>query len=111
MTAWPPAALVESLRLASPSAAVDPDVHTPERVKAHLAGLGLEENRNHRSFSIWVHGARPELEVLVPLFVDFPEYTRHVGVLAATLANAYDAGELGILAAIANQTTKESDHA
>lgn len=107
MTAWPPAALVESVRLANPSAAVDPDVHTPERVAAYLRGLGYRLLAAFETFDVW---GDDDIQVIVPLATE-REYRHRVGLLATALANEYDTGELGILTAIANQTIKETNHA
>lgn len=96
-----------SLRLVSPSTAVDPEVHTPERVKAYLAGLGfrlVDESAVRATFEVW---GCDEFNLVIQTIPTAPDYRKTLGHLASVLADEYGTGELGILAAIANQTETE----
>lgn len=101
---WPPAALVASLRLAQPGDAVDPAVHTPERVTAYLRSLGFAERHAARTRAIWARDVNPDgFRVHVPLVPSAPDYARRLGIAAGMLADEYGTGEIAILTAIANQ--------
>lgn len=97
------------LRLASPSAAVDPAVHTPQRVRAYLAAGGWEVAEGGRVAELWRLVALPDRQVLVPLIPTAPDYAKVLGALATDLAERYSVGELGILADIAASGTEVDD--
>lgn len=103
---WPTAQLVESLRLVSPSSAVDPAVHTPRRVANALAALGFTPVTAQRTFQVWRGRG---LELRVALIPTAPDYCKSVGNVASVLADEYDTGELGILTIIANHTTEHEE--
>lgn len=88
------------LRLARPSAAVDPAVHTPQRVRAYLAAGGWEVAEGGRVAELWHLAALPDRQLLVPLIPSAPDYAKVLGILASDLAERYSVGELRVLADI-----------
>ena len=93
-------AAARSLRLAQPSQAVDPAVHTPQRVRAYLAAGGWEVAEGGRVAELWHLAALPDRQVLVPLIPSAPDYAKVLGILASDLAERYGVGELRVLADI-----------
>jgi hypothetical protein len=90
-----------TLRLARPSAAVDPEVHAPQRVRAYLAAGGWEVAEGGRVAELWRLAAAPDRQLLVPLIPTSANYAKALGALAAELADRYSVGELRVLAEIA----------
>jgi hypothetical protein len=90
-----------SLRLERPSAAVDPEVHTPQRVRAYLAAGGWEVAEGGRVAELWRLAAVHDRQVTVPLIPTAPDYAKVLGMLATDLAKRYSVGELRVLAEIA----------
>jgi hypothetical protein len=86
-----------SLRLASPYMAVDPAVHTPERVAAYLTARGWRQREAEPGF--WDLGGLET--VLVHRVATASDYAGRTGLLASDLASIYKTGELQILADIA----------
>jgi hypothetical protein len=86
-----------SLRLASPYLAVDPTVHTPERVAAYLTARGWRQREAEPGF--WDLGGLET--VFVHRVATASDYARRTGLLASDLASIYKTGELQILADIA----------
>jgi hypothetical protein len=112
---WPPASLVMSLRLDRPGMAVDPTVHTPERVNAYLASRGFARVANKQQFTAWTPPGDQEIRArwamdacdgrwafVVPTGT-YGDYRARIGKLAMFLAGEDGTGELAILTAIANQ--------
>jgi len=96
------AALAEarSLCLAHPADAVDPERHTPERVRAHLRRLGWVREGGGRVAELWHPAGTPEQRVTVPLIPTAPGYAKVLGFLVSDLADLYGPGQLVVLAAI-----------
>lgn len=90
-----------SLRLVRPSAAVDPEVHTPQRVRAYLAAGGWEVAEGGRVAELWRLAAVHDRQLLVPLIPTSANYAKALGSLATDLADRYSVGELRVLAEIA----------
>ncbi len=90
-----------SLRLARPADAVDPAVHTPERVRARLERLGWTWEGGGRVAEIWHPHADVDRKVAVALIPTAPDYAKVTGLLASDLAELYGVGELQVLAGIA----------
>lgn len=91
---------LRSLRLAHPGDAVDPQVHTPGRVRAYLAATGWQVGAGGRVAEFWHRADSRDLQVLVPLIPTAPDYARALGMLAADLADRFGGGELQVLAEI-----------
>lgn len=89
-----------SFRLAHPADAVDPERHTPERVRAHLQRLGWVRERGGRVVELWHPVGAPEKRVTVPLIPTAPDYAKALGFLVSDLADLYGPGQLVVLAAI-----------
>lgn len=85
-----------SYRLASPSKAVDPAVHTPERVAAYLTARGWQPRLKERN--LW--DLRTEQTVFVHGVATASDYAVRTGLLVSDLAAIYGTGELQILADI-----------
>ncbi len=90
-----------SLRLAHPADAVDPGVHTPERVRAHLRRLGWAREAGGRTAELWHPVGAPGPRVTVPLIPTAPDYAKRLGFLVSDLADLYGPGQLVVLASIA----------
>jgi len=87
-------------------AAVDPEVHTPARMLALLAGFGWVKERARRGGEVW--HSQPEEDgdmtfVFVPLETSFADWDKRAAELARDLADRLGTGELGVLARIAGQ--------
>lgn len=93
---------LRSLRLARPSEAVDPDVHTPERIGAYLTARGWTVTTPGVLASFWGHPEHPgrSERLLVPASNRGSDYARRVGELVSDLAGLYGVGELQALADI-----------
>lgn len=91
-----------SLRLEWPSirAAVDPEVHTGARVVAYLEARGWVKEFDRRGGGVW-QNVDLGRSVFVPMETGFEDWDKRMAELACSLAYAYDSGELGVLAAIA----------
>lgn len=90
-----------SLRLAHPAGAVDPERHTPERVRAHLKRLGWVREGGGRVAELWHPVGAPGPRVTVPLIPTAPGYAKVLGFLVSDLAGLYGPGQLAVLADIA----------
>jgi hypothetical protein len=89
-------AIARSFRLAHPFMAVDPAVHTPERVAAYLTARGWQQRENERGF--WDLG--DDETVFVHRVATASDYAGRTGLLVSDLASIYKTGELGVLADI-----------
>ncbi len=89
--------LARSHRIASPSKAVDPTVHTPERIAAYLIARGWRPRPGSRN--LW--DLRDEETVHVHHAATASDYLGRTGLLVSDLASAYGQGELQVLADIA----------
>lgn len=85
-----------SFRLASPSTAVDPAVHTPERVAAYLTARGWARRAKG---PLWDLGGLETVHVHNTATA--PDYVKRTGLLVSDLASIYKTGELQVLADIA----------
>lgn len=85
-----------SYRLASPSQAVDPDVHTPERVAAYLAAHGWTRRPKERG--LWDSVDGNDTVLAAPVVA--ADYVKRTGLLVSDLAAIYGTGELQVLADI-----------
>lgn len=92
-----------SFRLASPSTAVNPEVHTPERVAAYLTARGWVRRPKDRNLWDLADGSET---VHVHSVADAPDYAKRTGLLVSDLASIYGTGELQVLADI-----EEAGHA
>lgn len=90
-------AIACAFRLAHPFMAVDPAVHTPERVAAYLTARGWQQRENERGF--WDLG--DDETVFVHRVATASDYAGRTGLLVSDLASIYKTGELGVLADIA----------
>lgn len=90
-------ALARTYRLASPSEAVDPLVHSPARVYAYLAARGWRQRA--KQYGFWDLGERET--VFVHRVAAASDYAGRTGLLVSDLAAIYAAGELQVLADIA----------
>jgi|GEM_PF-6089400 len=93
-------ARARSLCLAHPADAVDPERHTPERVRAYLQRLGWVREGGGRVAELWHPVGAPEQRVTVPLIPTAPDYAKVLGFLVSDLADLYGPGQLVVLAAI-----------
>lgn len=91
-----------SFRLAEPRSAVDPQVHTPQRIAAYLVARGWEPWSQKDRY--WIGGEAVHGEqalVFVPPKATASDYAKRVGFLVKDLADEYGQGELQVLADIA----------
>lgn len=95
------AAAERAVRLGCVAAAVDPAVHTPQRVIAHLERLGWVREGGGRVAELWRQPGEQALRVTVPLVPDSPDYEKVLGFLVSDLARAHGVGELQVLKDIA----------
>lgn len=87
-----------SLRLEQPSAAVDPWMHTPERVRAYLVARGWHLVAEREAYDVWQHGhGQPSAAVIVPTKPGASDYAKRLGIALGDLARHYDTGELQVL--------------
>lgn len=86
-----------SFRLVHPFMAVDPAVHTPERVGAYLAARGWR--RRVKEYNFWDLDTRKT--VFVHREATASDYASRTGLLVSDLASIYKTGELQVLADIA----------
>lgn len=87
-----------SLRLGHPSEAVDPAVHTPERIAAYLTTRGWSEC--DRFGHHWITDEWPEVVLTVHTVASAADYAKRTGLLAKDLADLEGCGELQVLADI-----------
>jgi hypothetical protein len=87
-----------SLRLAKPSEAVDPAVHTPERIAAYLTARGWSPC--DRLGPHWISDEHPDAVLHVHRVATAVDYPKRVGLLVSDLAEMDGAGELQVLADI-----------
>lgn len=98
------AATERALRLGCVAAAVDPAVHTPQRVTAHLEQLGWTREGGGRLAELWRQPGEQARRVTVPLIPDSPDYEKVLGFLVSDLARAHGVGEVQVLKDIAEAT-------
>jgi len=90
-----------AVRLGCVGAAVDPAVHTPQRVTAHLGRLGWVRDGGGRIVELWRLPGCPDVCVTVPLLPDGPDYEKVLGFLVSDLARAHGVGATQVLNDIA----------
>ena len=90
-----------AIRLGCVAAAIDPAVHTPERVTAHLGRLDWIREGGGRIAELWRQPGEQALRVTVPLIPDGSDYERVLGFLVSDVARAHGVGELQVLKDIA----------
>jgi hypothetical protein len=88
-----------SYRLAKPSEAIDRQLHTARRIGAYLVARGWTFLRDGTLASFWEHPEHGQVSVFH--YADAPEYPAWASETVQCLADKYGAGELGVLADIA----------
>lgn len=90
--------MARTLRIDATSvrAAIDPEVHTPAKVRAYLAANGWRQTDPIRDY--W---NRRDVTVAVPQKPTAPDYTKRLAMYVQTIATVHETGELGVLAGIA----------
>lgn len=86
-----------AIRLGCVAAAIDPAVHTPERVTAHLGRLDWVREGGGRVAELWRQPGEQARRVTVPLIPDSPDYEKVLGFLVSDIARAHGVGELQVL--------------
>lgn len=94
-------AAARSLRLASPSQAVDPAVHTPGRVRCYLKARGWHLIAERETYDLWQLGHEQMANAIcVPTKPQASDYRKRLGIALGDLAQQYETGELAVLADI-----------
>ena len=94
-------AAARSLRLAQPSQAVDPAVHTPGRVRCYLKARGWHLIAERETYDLWQLGHEQMANaVCVPTKPRASDYRKRLGIALGDLAQQYETGELAVLADI-----------
>ncbi len=90
-----------SLRLERPADAVNPQRHTPDRVRAFLGGRGWRQVAERETYDVWQLGD-DELAgaVLMSTKPQASDYAKRLGILLAVVAREHGTGELAVLAEI-----------
>lgn len=90
-----------ALRLASPSEAVDPSVHTPGRVRCYLKARGWHLIAERETYDMWQLGHEQMANAIcVPTKPAASDYHKRLGIALGDLAQQYGTGELAVLADI-----------
>ena len=90
-----------SLRLARPSQAVDPAVHTPGRVRCYLKAHGWHLIAERETYDMWQLGREQMANAIcVPTKPQASDYRKRLGIALGDLAQQYETGELAVLADI-----------
>lgn len=94
-------AAARSLRLATPSEAVDPAVHTPGRVRCYLKAHGWHLIAERETYDLWQLGHEQMANAIcVPTKPAASDYRKRLGITLGDLAQQYETGELQVLADI-----------
>lgn len=88
-------------RLEHPADAVNPYVHTPQRVIAYLRSLGWVREGGAEIAEMWRHPDDPQRQVMLSLHPHAVDYARVTGFLASDIASSLGVGEAQVLADIA----------
>lgn len=94
--------LHDTLRIThqSTAALINPEHHTPDRIRRHLAERGWTHVRDTAIGTDWTHGNPVTHWASVPNATHYVDYARRIAEIVGDLADVHQTGELRILADI-----------